>query len=162
MLFFWYFHSLSSFCKLTISLFILLLSIGCPLIHEYSTSLLLCATTASARPLLSTWLNLKFNNLCSSYALLLILPFFVFPLCTCTRLVKRPVSYAALSVQNSPPCKVRSSNIHIFQIIIEISPPQAIQLTVCTCLCVCVCVCVCDVYVHVCEFVLTVFWFFAL
>ena len=50
------------FPKLSISL-ILLLSIGCPLIHAYSTNSFLCARTASTRPFLSTWLNvLKFTN----------------------------------------------------------------------------------------------------
>ena len=45
------------FPKLTISLLILFLSNGCPLIHGYSTNSLLCATAASAWTLLSTWLN---------------------------------------------------------------------------------------------------------
>ena len=45
------------FLKLTISFLILLLSIGCPLIHEYSTYSLLCATTASTRLLLHVYLS---------------------------------------------------------------------------------------------------------
>ena len=61
------------FPKLTSSS--LLLSIGCPLIHEYCTNSLLCATTASTRPILSTWLKWKFTNQPASYAHLLILPF---------------------------------------------------------------------------------------
>ena len=72
----------------TISL-IFLLSIGCPLIHGYSTNLLPCATIASAGPLPSTWLNSwkvskPIHQLCSSS----ILPFFVFPLCACTDLAR--------------------------------------------------------------------------
>jgi len=39
------------------SIVILLLSIGCLLIHEYSANSLLCATTDSTLLLLSTWLN---------------------------------------------------------------------------------------------------------
>ena len=41
---------------------ILLLSTGCPFIHEYSTNSLLCAKTASTRPLLADWTqNLQTN-----------------------------------------------------------------------------------------------------
>ena len=77
------------FPKLILSLLILLLSIGCPLIHEYSTNLLLCATTASTWPFLDTWLNsLKFTNQPKTYALLLILSFFIFPLCMRNCLVR--------------------------------------------------------------------------
>ena len=76
------------FPKLTISL-ILLLSIGCPLMHGYSTNLLPCATIASAGPPLSTWLNSwKVSNQPTSNALLLIFPFFVFPLWACTHLAR--------------------------------------------------------------------------
>ena len=68
------------------------LSIGCPLIHEYSTNSPLCATTASARPLLSTALTelLKVykptrqprsSDISIDY-------FFVFPLCARTSLVR--------------------------------------------------------------------------
>ena len=71
---------------MTVSLLILLLSTGCPLIHEYS---LLCAATASALRLLSTWLNSwRFTDQPARYALLMILPFFVFTLGARTRLVR--------------------------------------------------------------------------
>ena len=43
--------------RLIISVLILLPSIGCPLIHQYSASLLLCAAAASVRLLLARWLN---------------------------------------------------------------------------------------------------------
>ena len=47
------------------------------------------AAEMSSQLLLSTWLNSsKFTNWSTSYALLLILPFFVFILCTCTCLVR--------------------------------------------------------------------------
>ena len=50
---------------------------------------LLCATKASALLLLSTWWNYwRFTNQPASYALLLILPFFDFPGCACTHLVR--------------------------------------------------------------------------
>ena len=40
-------------------------------------------------PLLTTWVNyFKFTNQPASYILLLILPFFVFPLCACAHLVR--------------------------------------------------------------------------
>ena len=53
----------------------------------------------------------------------------------CTHsLGQRSFSYAAPSVWNSPPCNVRSSNTHMFQI----SHLQAILLTLCVCVCVCV------------------------
>ena len=63
----------------------LLLSIGCPLIDEYSTNLLLCAKTATTQPLLSTWLNpWRFTNQPTSCTLLLILIFLVFSVCAHT------------------------------------------------------------------------------
>ena len=64
------------------------LSIGRPLIHEYRTNSILCATPASTLPLLSTWLNWNFTNQLASYALLLMLLFSVPPLCARTRLVR--------------------------------------------------------------------------
>ena len=68
--------------KLTISLLNLLLFIGSPLTHECSTNSLLCGTAAYTLALLSTWLNSwKFTNQPANCALLLTLPFFVFPLC---------------------------------------------------------------------------------
>ena len=76
------------FSKL-IFLFILLLSIFCPLIHENSTNSLLCAATNSAQSLLASWPNsLRFANKHTSCTLLPILPLFVFPLCACTYLVR--------------------------------------------------------------------------
>ena len=56
--------------------------------------------------LLNSW---QFTNQPASYALFLILPFFVFPLCAHTHLV-RNIFYAAPSVWNSLPCQIRSSN----------------------------------------------------
>ena len=97
------------FPKLTISL-ILLLSIGCPLMHGYSTNLLPCATIASAGPPLSTWLNSwKVSNQPTSNALLLIFPFFVFPLWACTHLARDYLTLHHLCGAVSL-CCVRSSN----------------------------------------------------
>ena len=70
---------------MTVSLLVLLLSIGCSLIREDGANLLLCAMTASTQSLLATWLNSwRFTKQPAGCALLLILPFFVCPLCTCT------------------------------------------------------------------------------
>ena len=67
-----------------ISLLVSLISTGCPLVHEYNTNSLLCATTASTRLLLSTWLNSwQFTNPTRQ---LLTLPFSVFHRCACTLL----------------------------------------------------------------------------
>ena len=141
------------FLKLTISLLILFLSTGCPMIYEYSTNSLRCSTTASTWRLLSTWLNSwQFTNQPTSYALLLILPWSVFPLCAHTRLVRdlffllhrlfRTVSLSKLDHQTHS----QSFKSHLF------------QLSCCLSLCMCVCVCAC---VHVCacsgKFLLTVF-----
>ena len=58
----------------------LLLSTGCPLIHEYSINSLLYATSAPTLQLMSTWLNSgRFANQSASYAFLLLLPFLVVP-----------------------------------------------------------------------------------
>ena len=58
----------------------LLLSIGCPLIHEYSINSLLYATSAPTLQLMSTWLNSgRFAKQSASYAFLLLLPFLVVP-----------------------------------------------------------------------------------
>ena len=70
------------FPKLTIFHLITLLSIGCPLIHEYNASSFVCA---SCQQLLAIGLSsLKFTNQPTSYTLLymhMVLPFFVFSLC---------------------------------------------------------------------------------
>ena len=56
-----------------------------PLIHEYSAHSFLSATATKTQPCVATWLNsLKLTNQPAIYALLRILPFFVFRLCTCT------------------------------------------------------------------------------
>ena len=77
------------FLKWTTFLLILLLFIGCPLIHGYSTNSLLSAIIASTWLLLTTWLN-SWESICqpTNFAHLLILPFSVFPLWTHTGLVK--------------------------------------------------------------------------
>ena len=79
------------------------------------------------------------TNQPASYALLLVLPLFVFPLCPRTHLVR--YFFFCCTVWNSLPCKVRSSNrlaslksslkSHLF------------KLSFCACVCVCVCVRVC-------------------
>ena len=143
------------FPKLTIYCLILLLTTGCPLIHKYSTNSPCCAATASAWLLLAAWLNsLKLTNQPASYTLLLILPFSIFPLCAHTHLVRDLfliMTYAALFVWSNLPCKVRSSNtLTSLKLSFEISSLQAIYW-----LCV-------YVWMHMLEFVMTVFWFFAL
>ena len=77
------------FTKLTISFIISFLSTGHPLTHKHSTNLLLCATQIYRSWLLDSWVNsFKFTKQPASYTLLLILPFFVFPLCARTCLVR--------------------------------------------------------------------------
>ena len=71
--------------KLTTFHLNLLLSIGCPLICKNSTNSLLCAATASTLSIPSTW---RSTNQPASFAVLLILPFFVFPLWAHTCLVR--------------------------------------------------------------------------
>ena len=110
---------------------ILLLSIGCPLIHEYSTNLLLCATTDSTLLFLSAWLiSWRFRNQPASHALLLILPFSVFPLCACTHLV-RDLFLMFHCLEQSPLQSQIVKHTHILQVIFEISPLQAVLLIVC-------------------------------
>ena len=77
------------FLKQTTFLLILLLFIGCPLIHGYSANSLLSVIIASTRLLLTTWLN-SWESISqpANFAHLLIVPFSVFPLCAPTRLVK--------------------------------------------------------------------------
>ena len=77
------------FLKQTTFLLILLLFIGCPLIHEHSTNSLLSVIIASTRLLLAIWLN-SWESISqpANFAHLLILPFYVFPLYAYTRLVK--------------------------------------------------------------------------
>ena len=128
------------------------------------------------------WLkSLTFTNQPASNALPLVFPFLVFPLYTCMySLGQRSFSYAALSVWNSIPYKVRSPNTRVsftFQTapklhLFKLSVCAFMQLhacvcpaCVCACMCawaymcvrVCMCVCVCP-HAHV--FVLIVFQFF--
>ena len=127
------------------------LSIGCSLIHEYSTNSPLCATNASAGPLLSTALTELLEVYkptrqprCSDTS---IDYFFVFPLCARTHLDRdlffASVFRAAPSVWNSLPwnslpCEVRSSNtLKSFSWSLTSSGYPV------DCVCVCVCVCVC-------------------
>ena len=69
------------FPKLVLSILVLHLSIGCPSIHEYTQNCgpVLHGSTASTRPLLSTWL--KFTNQPASYAVLLVLSLIISSLC---------------------------------------------------------------------------------
>ena len=98
---------------------------------------------------------------------LLMLPLFVFPLCACTGLVRDLFMLYHLSGTVSLSKIIKHTQI--FQTISEISPLQAIPLTLCVCVCVCVCMrararaCMCERgHVRKSWFVLTVFWFFAL
>ena len=91
------------FPKLTISLFIMFLSIGCQLIHEYNKNSLLCATTARTLPFMSIWLNSwTFTHLSARYALRLIRPLFVFSLCARTRLVRDLFVCYTVCLEQSP------------------------------------------------------------
>ena len=123
------------FPKLAISLLILLLSIGCPLIHEYNTKSLLCDTTASVLLLLSTWLSSwKFTNQPTSYAVLLILPFLSF-LCVAA-LVWSEIFFLCCTVclEHSPLQSLIIKHTHIFQI-----SPLCEIVSVCVHVCVRVC-----------------------
>ena len=71
---------------------------------QYKLASLCCNCLKSTAPVYLT----EVTNQPASYALLLTLPLFVFPLCPRTR--SDIFSFAALSVWNSLPCKVRSSN----------------------------------------------------
>ena len=103
---------------------VLLLTVGYPLIDEYSMESLLCAMAASTGLYLSTWLNWKFTNQHAGYTPHLILPFSVFPLCTRIRLVRDLfLMLHHLSETVCLPCKSTLSNTRIFQII-KISPLQ--------------------------------------
>ena len=83
------FSPCSQFLKRITFLTILLLVIGCQLIHGYSTNSLLSVIIASTRLLLTTCLN-SWESISqpANFAHLLILPFSVFPLYAHTRLVK--------------------------------------------------------------------------
>ena len=150
------------------------------LIYEYSTNSLLFATTTWQ--LLSTWLNSwQFTNQ-PAVCVLLILPFSVFPLYAHIRLVCDLFAYAAPSVCNSLPCKVRSSSkltsfesslkLDLFKLSYWLCVCVCVCVRVCVCvcvcvcikcLCVCVCVCVCVymcvcVCVYVCACLHKLFW----
>ena len=88
-----------------------------------------CLNMTASVHLTNSW---KCTNQPASYALLPILPFFVFPPCLVRDLFLM-LSYAAPSVSNNLPCKVSSSSTlaSFIQIFIEIPPHQ-------TMLCVCV------------------------
>ena len=132
------------------------------LIHKCSTNSLLCATTASTWVLLSAWLNSltlwQFTNQPASYALLLTLPFSVFPWCAHTQLVRYlflnlmllclsgTVSLAKLDHQTLTAFDLN----HVWNLTSSSYPID--------CACVCIHVCVC-VFVCAClrKFVLTCF-----
>ena len=133
------------FPKLAISLLVLLLSVGCPLIHEYSTNSFLCDTTASVLLLLSTWLSSwKFTSHPTSYAVLLILPFLSF-LCVAA-LVRSEIFFLCCNVclEHSPLQSLIIKHSHLSNLTSEI---------VCVHVCVHACMCV-----HTCswKFVFTV------
>ena len=92
----------------------------------------------------------KFTNQHASYAFLLIRPFSVFPLCAHTHLVRDLFSLMLhrLSGIVSLAKLDHQTHSHLSNIF-EISPLQAILLTLCVFVCVCVHVCVCTC-VHVC------------
>ena len=139
----------------------------------------------STLPLQSTWQNpRRFTNPPTSYVLLMILPFFVFPLCACTCLVRNLfLMLHCLSGTASLLKLDRQTHSHLSDHLWNLTPSSF--STDCACVCVCVhecvcacvqvCVCVCMlvcvsmcVYAHAygytCKqkFVLTVFWFFSL
>ena len=99
------------------------------------------------RLLLATWLNSwKFTNQPNSYALLLILPFYVFPLCTCTRLVKDLflfLNHLSVTVSLAKLGHLAHSHLSSFKSHLLRQLSSLID-SVSTCVCVCVCVCVCD------------------
>ena len=93
--------------------------------------------------LLNSW---QFTHQPASYALFLILPFFVFPLCAHTHLVRNHF-YAAPSVWNSLPCQIRSSNTltpfesslksHLFKLFYFLSFSLCARARARVCVCVC-------------------------
>ena len=106
------------FLDRTTFLLILLLFIGCPLIHWYSTNSLLSIIIASTRLLLTTLLKFwESISQLANFAHLLILPFSVLPLYADTCLVKghflcwsKVIFYAARAVWNTLSYEIRSSN----------------------------------------------------
>ena len=112
------------------------------LIYEYSTNSLLFATTASIWQLLSTWLNSwQFTNQ-PAICVLLMLPFCL-PSVRSHSLGLRSFAYAAPSVCNSLPCKVRSSSkLTSFESSLKLDLFK-LSYWLCVCVRVCVCVCVC-------------------
>ena len=136
------------FPKLTIYLLILLLTAGCPLIHKYSTNSPCCATTASAWLLLTELLKVD-KPTCQLHSSS-DTPILYLPSVRTHSLGRRSFSYAALFVRSNLPCKVRSSNTLI-------SLKLSLKFHLCK-LSYWLCV---YVWVHMLEFVLTVFWFFA-
>ena len=135
-------------------LLLLLLFIGCPLIHGYSTNSLLSVIIASTRLLLTTWLN-SWESISqpTNFTHLLIHPFSVFPLYAHTRLVKGYFlmlhrQSGTLSLTKSDhPTPSHPSNHHL-KLIFFSSPTDCVWVCVwvyvCACVCVCVCVCVCE------------------
>ena len=94
----------------------------CSLCESMSPPIATAASVDSTAPSYLT--ELKVYEQPASYALLLILPFFVFPLCARTRLVRDLLSYAALS--GTVFLAKKGFETHISQIIFEVSPLQAI------------------------------------
>ena len=129
-----------------IFLFILLLSIFCPLIHENNTNSLLCAAANSAQSLLASWPNsLRFANKHTSCTLLLILPLFVFPLCACTYLVRGLL--LVLQCQSGPLALAKLGHQKHSQILDLWNLTPSSSPAECACECVCVhmhaCMCAC-------------------
>ena len=118
------------FPNLTIFHLILLLSIGCPLIHEYNASSFVCA---SCQQLLATGLSsLKFTNQPTCYTLLhmhMVLPFFVFSLCK--HFARSKLFYFPPSIWNSLLLSEVIKHAPIFHITPELWPFQGNPLTVC-------------------------------
>ena len=123
--------------KIYIYIYFLLLFIGCPLIHRYSTNSLLSGINASTQLLLTTWLN-SWESISQPayFSHLLILPFSVFLLYAHTRFVKghflmlRWQSGTLPLTKSGHPTPSHPSN-HNLKLIFFSSPTD----------CVCVCVC---------------------
>ena len=99
----------------------------------------------STLPLQSTWQNpRRFTNPPTSYVLLMILPFFVFPLCACTCLVRNLfLMLHCLSGTASLFKLDRQTHSHLSDHLWNLTPSSCSIDCACVCVCVCAWMCVC-------------------
>ena len=97
-----------------------------------SLSIYICTRTHtdSSWPLLSTWLTWQFTNQPTICALLLILPFSVFPLCSCTRLVGDLFFHLSGNSLARLDHQTHSPLLNVFEIL-----PLKLSCWLCVCVC---------------------------